>query len=534
MKSLSREKHLEGWEIGSDFEIVKLLGSGSYGSVCEAIHKPSRTTVAIKKVLNLFDDKVDCKRVLREVHLLRKLRHPNVVRLYEILEPKDPKRFDCVYLVLEYAQSDIKKLVKSAIHLQKIHIQKLVYNLLVGLKYTHSAGVLHRDIKPANILINEDCSVKICDFGLGRSVEGVKGTSIKLMKKNLNNLEELQAASDDEDVGMKGSQLAKIKTDSEEMTDISAAMSFKPQKLTKAEEEKKATEEVKKKEIQSQIHKTRELRRSMKRQLTGHVVTRWYRAPEIILLEKDYGSAVDVWSVGCIFAELLSMMKENAATYQDRQPLFPGTSCFPLSPDHKVCVKKGGFPSSNSDQLNVIFDVIGTPNEEEMSFVTDTKALEYLKTFAPRKRVDFKARYPAAGDDAIDLLNKMLVFNPFFRITVDDCLNHPFLASVRDKSLEKLAPEVVKLGFETEKDLDERRLRELFLEEINHYKMLRTTGKTKYQAQIVHGITYSLIACLNALIIDTKRYARAIIINLSDITTLRNKSIGSKNRNDVH
>jgi len=60
---------------------------------------------------------------------------------------------------------------------------------------------------------------------------------------------------------------------------------------------------------------TKELRKNMKRQLTGHVVTRWYRAPELILLEKDYGAAIDIWSVGCIFAELLGMMKETAATY---------------------------------------------------------------------------------------------------------------------------------------------------------------------------------------------------------------------------
>ena len=56
----------------------------------------------------------------------------------------------------------------------------------------------------------------------------------------------------------------------------------------------------------------------MKRELTGHVVTRWYRAPEIILLEKDYGPAIDIWAVGCIFAELLGMMKENAPTFVDR------------------------------------------------------------------------------------------------------------------------------------------------------------------------------------------------------------------------
>ncbi len=84
------------------------------------------------------------------------------------------------------------------------------------------------------------------------------------------------------------------------------------------------------------LEKTKSLRKNMKRELTGHVVTRWYRAPELILLEKDYGEAIDIWSIGCIFAELLSMMKENAPTFMDRKPLFPGTSCFPLSPDSQA------------------------------------------------------------------------------------------------------------------------------------------------------------------------------------------------------
>jgi mitogen-activated protein kinase 1/3 len=94
--------------------------------------------------------------------------------------------------------------------------------------------------------------------------------------------------------------------------------------------------EDKKKILAEKLLKTKEQRRNMKRELTGHVVTRWYRAPELILLEKDYGPAIDMWSVGCIFAELLGMMKESAATYLDRKPLFPGKSCFPLSPDKSL------------------------------------------------------------------------------------------------------------------------------------------------------------------------------------------------------
>ena len=83
----------------------------------------------------------------------------------------------------------------------------------------------------------------------------------------------------------------------------------------------------KRKQMLEQLKKTKDLRKNMKRQLTGHVATRWYRAPELILLEKDYGPAIDMWSVGCIFAEMLGMMKQSAATYLDRKPLFPGKSC---------------------------------------------------------------------------------------------------------------------------------------------------------------------------------------------------------------
>lgn len=150
------------------------------------------------------------------------------------------------------------------------------------------------------------------------------------------------------------------------------------------EETKAKSEENKRKEMSKRLMRTKEIRKNMKRELTGHVVTRWYRAPELILLEKDYGPAIDMWSVGCIFAELLGMMKESAPTYLDRKPLFPGKSCFPLSPDKHVKEERGGFPFSRNDQLAVIFEVIGTPNEEDRSYVTDAKALEYLNAFPPR------------------------------------------------------------------------------------------------------------------------------------------------------
>ena len=80
------------------------------------------------------------------------------------------------------------------------------------------------------------------------------------------------------------------------------------------------------------------------------MVTRWYRAPELILMEKDYGAGIDMWSVGCIFGELLSMIREHVPNCLERKPIFPGKSCFPMSPDKTGKSKNvNGYPSSATD-----------------------------------------------------------------------------------------------------------------------------------------------------------------------------------------
>ena len=213
----------------------------------------------------------------------------------------------------------------------------------------------------------------------------------------------------------------------------------------------------------NRLKATKDLRKNMKRQLTGHVVTRWYRAPELILLEKDYGQAIDMWSVGCIFAELLGMMKQSAATSLDRKPLFPGKSCFPLSPDRHARIQANGFPVARDDQLAVIFDVLGTPTDEDISYVTDAKATGYLKSFNSIERVNMAAKYPGTSPEGIDLLNSMLQFNPYFRVSVDEALNHPFFTRVRKPAKERESSEQIVLDFEAE-TLDRARLRELFVE----------------------------------------------------------------------
>ena len=176
------QKQFTDWEVGEDYTCEKLLGTGSYGKVALATKISTGQKVAIKRMENIFDDETDCKRILREVTLLRKLKHPFVVNLIEILYPSDPDTFSTLYVVMEFAESDLKKIIKSNIHLEMLHIQTIIYNLLCSIKYLHESNVLHRDLKPANVLINEDCTVKLCDFGLARSISGVSSSSIILSK----------------------------------------------------------------------------------------------------------------------------------------------------------------------------------------------------------------------------------------------------------------------------------------------------------------------------------------------------------------
>ena len=289
---------------------------------------------------NIFEDETDCKRILREVTLMRKLKHPFVVELVELLYPRNPESFDTLYVVMEYAESDLKKIIKSNINLEMQHTQHIIYNLLCAIKYLHESNVLHRDLKPANVLINEDCTVKLCDYGLARSISGIDSAAMILSAADRKaddaaNNETSQVESSNTGRGGGGGLQSMGSSESNESgatLEFNAAQQVPNENVQQESAAATQSEEEKKENMRSRLVKTKDARRNMKRELTGHVVTRWYRAPEIILLEKDYGPGIDIWAVGCIFAELLGMMRENAPTFMDRQPLFPGKSCFPLSP----------------------------------------------------------------------------------------------------------------------------------------------------------------------------------------------------------
>ena len=139
--------------------------------------------------------------------------------------------------------------------------------------------------------------------------------------------------------------------------------------------------------------------------MTEYVATRWYRAPEIMLTFKQYTKAIDIWSVGCILAEMLS-----------GKPLFPGRDYH--------------------HQLTLILDVLGTPTLDEFYAITTRRSRDYIRALPFRKKRPFATLYPNASSLAVDFLTKTLTFDPKKRISVEQALAHPYLeAYVSRKSI---------------------------------------------------------------------------------------------------
>ena len=178
---------------------------------------------------------------------------------------------------------------------------------------------------------------------------------------------------------------------------------------------------------------------------------------------KDYNYEVDIWSLGCLLAELQGMKKENFPSYKDRKPLFPGTSCQFMSPDEQSA-------KDGRDQLNVILEIIGTPTLEDCDFIGNKLIVQKLLDLPTKPKVDLSDMYPASDKLAIDLLNKMLEFNPHKRINIDECLEHPYLASVRKKEREISAPDRIVLEFPSDELLNEKIIRNMIIDEVEYFE----------------------------------------------------------------
>jgi mitogen-activated protein kinase 1/3 len=463
----TKDQFLKDWEIClKDFKIDishGFLGAGAYGQVVEATHRTTGRHVAIKRISNLFSDVIDTKRILREISLLRFMKNQFVVELLDIIYDESNSNFNIIYLIFEYHPSDLKKVIKSALNLNLSDVMILVYHILCGLKYIHSCGVIHRDLKPGNILIDDNYAIKICDFGLARSVcnpeeeehlqQDVMDVDDSIESNIVMETEESKSVVPEK----KHSRLLKRNN--------SAKESNTDEMDVESNEQSKDKKTISGRPFLGAIKKTKQI-------LSHHVVTRWYRAPELILVE-EYTGAIDIWSVGCVFAELMSMMKENVKIHTQRKPLFPGNRCYPLSPVNANGIKlnKKGFPVDKSDQLNMIFDVIGTPNDEDLGFISNNKALEYIKSLEIRPKKNLKSIFPGSSDEALDLLGKLLHFNPTKRLNVDEAIQHVFFDGIRNVDKEVVADFNLDFSFEKDENLDFEKIRFHLVQFIKTYKI---------------------------------------------------------------
>uniref|UniRef100_A0A182NF70 mitogen-activated protein kinase n=1 Tax=Anopheles dirus TaxID=7168 RepID=A0A182NF70_9DIPT len=290
-----------------------------------AVDTVTKTKVAIKKI-SPFEHQTYCQRTLREIKILTRFKHENIIDIRDILR--------------------VPSIDQMKDRLSNDHICYFLYQILRGLKYIHSANVLHRDLKPSNLLLNTTCDLKICDFGLARVAD-----------------------PEHDHTGF----------------------------------------------------------------LTEYVATRWYRAPEIMLNSKGYTKSIDIWSVGCILAEMLS-----------NRPIFPGK--------HYL------------DQLNHILGVLGSPSQEDLECIINEKARSYLQSLPYKPKVPWSRLFPNADLSALDLLGKMLTFNPHNRISVEDALAHPYLEQYYDPADEPVAEEPFRIAMELD-DLPKETLKRLIFDE---------------------------------------------------------------------
>ncbi|KAM7249981.1 hypothetical protein ACFE04_021864 [Oxalis oulophora] len=335
------------------YKILEVIGKGSYGVVCAAIDTHTGEKVAIKKIHDVFEHNSDAIRILREVKLLRLLRHPDIVEIKCIMLPPSKREFKDIYVVFELMESDLHQVIKANDDLTREHHQFFLYQMLRALKFIHTANVYHRDLKPKNILANANCKLKICDFGLARAAFNDTPTTVFW---------------------------------------------------------------------------------------TDYVATRWYRAPELCgSFFSKYTPAIDVWSIGCIFAEVLT-----------GKPLFPGKSVV--------------------HQLDLITDLLGSPSLETISRVRNDKARKYLTDMRKKQPVPFTQKFPNVDPLALRLLQRLLAFDPKDRPTAQEALADPYFKGLSRVEREPSCQAISKMEFEFERRrVTKEDIRELIYREILEY-----------------------------------------------------------------
>lgn len=269
--------------------------------------------LTITKATSIFYYLDSCLSILKSLKLARYLKHDNILSITSLLLPLSRSNFNHLYMVQDFMESDLRKVIRSKQPLTTDHIQYFLYQILLALQYIHSSQIIHFNLSPTSIQINSDCSIKITDF--------------------------------------------------------ESALS---------------------------IHKEYRLREE-------HYTNRWYSAPELIGGCEYIGYECDIWSLGCILAELIG-----------RQVLFPGN-------DSKDCIR-------------IMVEVLGSPTEEEMEFIRNESVKQFIRNQPVSPKGNWRLKFPNVNQECLDLMDMMLRFNPKERLKAEECLKHPFFASLYDSS----------------------------------------------------------------------------------------------------
>lgn len=344
--------HGTNFEVSKRYTVLEQVGQGAYGIVCAAQDELKKEHIAIKKIENAFEHITFTKRTLRELRILRYLQHENLIDVRNIFLSGTKDYFEDIYVISELMETDLASILKSSQPLSDDHCQFFLYQILRGMKYVHSAQVIHRDLKPRNLLVNANCDLKICDFGLAR---------------------------------------------------VSFSKEFQTCPMTE------------------------------------YVCTRWYRAPEVLCSWLDYTTAIDIWSIGCIFAEML-----------ERKPLFPG--------------------HNTQHQLQSIISFLGKPTAEELKKIKNEKCRRFIESLPASTGKPMQEVFKEAKPSALEFLAHTLHFDPEMRVPVTEALKLSYVAQLYCPEDEPEREPLDTSDFEFERrKINIKALREELWQEVLHY-----------------------------------------------------------------
>lgn len=335
-----------------------ILGAGGFGVVISAEDTYRHRFVAIKQIPRVFDDRDNLKKIIRELVILCHLLHPHIIALTDV-----DLAGEHIYIISEKCRTSLQSMILSDRYsqLKPTDFLRIIYQMLSALNYVHECGIIHRDIKPSNILLDDNGDIRICDFGSARPLPvPVVPTPIP------SNIHEINGVMN---------------------PTIPSQLSIPIAEL------------------------------SVKEKLTEYVVTRWYRAPEVMLASGLYSYEQDVWSIGCTIGYIIR-----------REALFPGKSFI--------------------DQIKIIISILKPLNESDLDFIPNERVLKFVKnllfpqtTGSTKSNDSCKERTVTSisinqmlsnantiNKDLLSVVMDMLAFHPKRRITCKNALLHPMFA----------------------------------------------------------------------------------------------------------